>query len=184
MTGARQRIASLESADWTDAMRDLFTINGGPEAWHRGPKYNISKWFANHPALLGPWLRYNQALSRGVLPARLREIVILRVAHIFGSDYEWSMHVEIAKRMGLEDRHFADLAANADADFWTGHELCCLRAADQLCRDNDIADALWQELETVLDTQQIMELLFLIGSYTLLAWVLKAVRIPVEDYLE
>ena len=137
-------------------------------------------WFANHPMLAQGWLKYNHALVRGDFPPPLREIVILRVAHRYKSEYEWDQHVLIAAAIGLEARHFEAVIEGPDADLWSDVQRLCLRAADQLCVNHDIDDATWNALASQFDARQMMELLFIIGSYTMLSWVLRAVRVPTE----
>jgi len=126
-------------------------------------------------------MNYNRFLARGLLPARLREIVILRVAFLNKSEFEWVEHVQIGKSVGLEERDFAAVREGDEADWWSDAERYGLRAADALWKQHDIDDELWDKLSSVLDNRQLMELLFLIGTYTLMAWVLRAVRMPLEN---
>jgi 4-carboxymuconolactone decarboxylase len=175
-----QRIPSVPQEGWTDEVRDVFAIYEGPEARERGSRYNFIRWIANHPQLAQNWLRYNHALTRGVLPPKLREIVILRVSWRYQSEYEWGMHVVIAGEIGLGLAHLEAIQEGPEATLWSELERQCLRAVDQLCTQQDIDDELWGKLAAELDTRQLMELLFIVGSYTLLAWVLRAVRLPLE----
>lgn len=176
-----QRMPSVDPAEWTDEVRSFFAMMEGEDAYRNGSKYNFSHWFANHPELATHWLRYNQALTRGELDPVLRELVILRVAHRFGSDYEWNLHAQISAAMGIGPEHLDAVRQGPAAALWNDLERLCLRAADALCQRHDIDDALWQALSARLGRKEVIELLFLIGSYTLLAWVLRAVRMPVED---
>lgn len=176
-----QRMPSLPPEQWTDEVRELFAVYEGEEGRINGSKYNFTQWFANHPKLATDWMRYNHGLTRGVLDPFLREIVVMRVAHLFGSDYEWNLHVQIAAPLGVGDAQIEAIKIGPEAPLWNDLERSCLRAADALCTKHDIDDALWAELSGRLNPRETMELLFLVGSYTLLAWVLKAVRMPLED---
>jgi 4-carboxymuconolactone decarboxylase len=176
-----QRMPSLPPEQWTDEVRDLFAIYEGEEGRVNGTKYNFTAWFANHPRLGTDWMRYNHNLSRGVLDPFLREIVVMRVAYTFGSDYEWNLHVQIAAPLGVGADQIEAIKVGPEDPLWNELQRLCLRAADTLCTNHDIDDELWTALSARLDSKEIMELLFLIGSYTLLAWVLKAVRMPLED---
>lgn len=175
-----QRIPSLKPAEWTDEVRDVFSILEGEEGRRNGSKFNFSHWFANHPMLAAAYLRYSYALTRGVLDPKLREIVVLRVAHRYGSAYEWVQHVKIGAHVGVGPAEVEAVRTGSGAALWTKLERNCLRAADQLCEAHDIEDALWADLSADLETKEIMELLFVIGTYTTLAWILKAVRMPLE----
>ena len=172
---------SIPSDGWTDDVRELFAVYEGEEGRTNGSKYNFTHWFANHPELATNWMRYNHALTRGVLDPKLREIVILRVAHRYRSEYEWNLHVQISASMGIGPGELDAVRQGPDAPLWNKNERLCLQVADSLCLNHDIDDGLWSALAAHFDRKEQMELLFLIGSYTLLAWVLKTVRMPLED---
>jgi 4-carboxymuconolactone decarboxylase len=176
-----QRMPSIPPEGWTDEIRELFAVYEGEEGRQNGSKYNFTHWFANHPELATSWMRYNHTLSRGVLDPKLREIVVLRVAHRYGSDYEWNLHVQISAPLGIGPQQLDAVKQGPEATLWNARERLCLRAADALCQQHDIDDELWNALAAQLNRKEQMELLFLIGSYTLLAWVLKTVRMPLED---
>jgi alkylhydroperoxidase family enzyme len=175
-----QRIPSVPEEHWTDEVREVYAVYEGEEGRLNGSKYNFTHWFANHPPLALNWMRYNHALTRGVLDPKLREIVIMRIAHRYQSDYEWVQHVKIAAPLGIGPEHHEALKKGPDAEIWNSLERKCLKAADELCTKHDIDDALWADLAADLNAKELMELLFIVGSYTLLAWTLKAVRMPLE----
>ena len=56
---------------WTDAVRDVFAVYEGEAAREAGSKFNIIRWFANHPSLAQNWLRFSHDLTRGVFDPRL-----------------------------------------------------------------------------------------------------------------
>jgi len=174
---------SLPEAAWTDEVRDVFAIYEGEEGRRNGSRYNFMHWFANHPDLAQNWLRYNHALTRGVLSPKLREIIILRVAHKYRSRYEWGQHVLIGRSVGLGPEHIHAVTLGANVPPWTECERLALRATDALLERHDIDDELWVQLAAKFDRKELMEILFLVGSYTLLAWVLNTVRLP-EELLE
>ncbi len=176
-----QRMPSIPAEGWTDDIRELFAVYEGEEGRQNGSKYNFTHWFANHPELATNWMRYNHALSHGVLDPKLREIVVLRVAHRYGSGYEWNLHVQLAEPLGIGTRQLEAIKQGPDAPLWSELERLCLAAADALCERHDIDDALWNAISSHLGRKEQMELLFLVGSYTLLAWVLNTVRMPLED---
>jgi alkylhydroperoxidase family enzyme len=173
-------MGSVPREHWTDEVRDVFATYEGDAARETGSKFNIIRWFANHPPLAQNWLRYSHELTRGLIEPRLREIVILRVAWRYQSDYEWHQHVHIAKQLGIGAEHLEAVKSGPEAPMWSPLERLCLHAADQLCTIHDIDDETWAGLAVALDPPRVMELLFLIGSYTLMAWVFRAVRMPPE----
>lgn len=178
-----QRMPSLPTEQWTDEVRELFAVYEGEDGRENGSKYNFTHWFANHPALATQWMQYNFVLSRGVLDPRLREIVVLRVSHRYACEYEWHLHVQISQPLGIGSDELDAVKTGPDAPLWNDLERLCLRATDALCDKHNLDDELWNALAGRLNPKELVELLFLIGSYTLLAWVLNTVRVPVEDFL-
>ena len=73
--------------------RELYDLERDP-----GQLVNVVR---HHPELAQGWLRYNHALVRGDFPTKLREIVILRVAHRYQPEYERDQHVLIAGAISL-----------------------------------------------------------------------------------
>jgi alkylhydroperoxidase family enzyme len=54
-------------------------------------------------------------------------------------------------------------------------------AADELIANSELSEATWATLAAELDQKQIMDLLFTIGCYTMLAMVLNTARTPLPE---
>jgi 4-carboxymuconolactone decarboxylase len=67
-----------------------------------------------------------------------------------------------------------------EAAVWTDLDRLVLRAADQLCETGDIDQATWDALAAELDHPQMLELLFTVGSYSMLSWIFRATRLQPE----
>lgn len=176
------RIPPLPRTEWDDAARDIFAMGEGEEGRRNGSKYNVMSVLANHPALAKSWLNFNQALTRdATVPARLREIAILRVAWRHRSDYEWTQHVMLGRRIGLDDADFDAVRAGVGRAEWSEVERLALNAVDQLVDGAQIEQATWDGLASEFDRRQMMELLFFIGSYVSLALIFNAVGVQLDD---
>lgn len=182
MTADPPRIPPVARADWTDAMRDLFAIFEGPAARENGSRFKAIMTLANHPELAQAWLHYNVFLSKNLsLPQQLCELVILRVAWRLRSEYEWTQHVVIGEALGLSKDQIEAIKQGADASPWSELERLCLRLVDELCGNAQVEDATWDALSQHFDRKQLLELLFLIGTYGMLAWVFNALRVEPEQ---
>jgi len=136
------------------------------KAFGGGRVYNIFSTVAHHPKLLKHWMVFGtHVLNKSTLPARERELVILRVGWLCNSPYEWGQHVVIARREGISDEEIAAIAEGPDAPGWSEHDAAILRAADELHERSTITDATWATLGQRYDTEQCMDLLFAIGNY-------------------
>ena len=130
--------------------------------------FDILGVLARHPAMARTFLSYNAFLvQRGELPLRLRELTILRVAHARRSAFFWGEHVRLAKAGGLTDDDIAGLArGNTEFD---GVDRLVLEATDELLADGRACAATWERLVDELGTHQAMELIFVVGTYAMLA---------------
>jgi alkylhydroperoxidase family enzyme len=134
---------------------------------------------ARQPDLLTPFLGWAAALAlNGVLAHRDHELLALRAASNCGSEFEWVEHVEYAREAGLKDDEIALLAEPIDRGNWTAAERALLSAADELHTDRDVSDATWTDLAEHYDAPALVEILFVVGQYTMLSMVANAAGIP------
>jgi 4-carboxymuconolactone decarboxylase len=145
---------------------------------------NILSTFAHHPALARAYFTLNgHLLLATTLSVRQRELVILRVAALRNSPYEWAQHVVVGRDVGLTDEEIARVTFGPDAPFWDPAEADLLRAVDELIIDRKISDATWAALRESIDTQQLMDLIFTVGSYDTLATLIGTFQLALDDDL-
>jgi 4-carboxymuconolactone decarboxylase len=143
---------------------------------------NVFTTLAQHPKLLKRWLVFaNHVLAKSELPARDRELAILRTGWRCAAPYEWGQHVAIARGVGITDDEVARVAAGPDAPGWPTDDAALLRAVDELHDDGTIRDATWATLADRYDTHQLMDLVFAIGQYHLVSFALNAFRVERDD---
>lgn len=158
---------------------DQRALLGSPEGI--GP-LNIFATLVRHPGLYRKWAPFGgKLLHAGKLPARDRELVILRVAWRCEAAYEWGQHVAIARQAGLDDDEIRRVADGADAPGWSDGDAALLRAVDELHDEHCISDATWKALTARYTEQQLIELLMLAGHYALLAGTLNSLGVQLED---
>lgn len=133
-----------------------------------------------------PLIRTLTTLITGAaLDDRIRELVIMRVAWLTGSDYEWTQHWVIARRLEIPED---DLLAVRDD--WQGHpsfgsaERAALAATDEVVAAGSVGDATWAELCAAFPTEQErVELVVSIALWRLVSTVLTTFEVPLEDDL-
>jgi AhpD family alkylhydroperoxidase len=159
--------------NWAIA-RALGVANGG-----RPP--NVFTTLGRHRRLFRPWLRFAARLMPfGTLPRAESELVILRVARVTGSDYEWQQHEQLARRAGLSGEEVERVRLGAEAPGWTPRQRLLLRAVDELHDHDRIGDALWAELAREYDERALIELCLLAGHYIMLAMTLNSLGVQLE----
>lgn len=141
---------------------------------------NIFTTLVRHPRLFRRWLPLGGVLLTGTLPARDRELLILRTAHHCGAAYEWAHHVVIGRDAGLTDEEIERVRQGPDAEGWRADDALLLRAADELHADSRVGDETWAALADRYDEKQLIELPILVGQYHLVAYALNTLGIEVE----
>lgn len=145
------------------------------------PLLNIFRTLAHHPGLMKRWLVFgSHVMAKSTLPAREREILILRVGWLCRCGYEWGQHVEIARASGLSEEEIARVPEGPDAPGWSEHERWLLRAADELRSDAFISDATWDGLASHYETQQLLDVIFTVGQYNLVSMALNSLGVQPE----
>jgi alkylhydroperoxidase family enzyme len=142
---------------------------------------NIFATLVRHPGLFRHWLPFGGKLLVGKLPARERELLILRTAWNCRSEYEWGQHVVIARAAGVTDDEIARVPAGADAAGWDDFDRTLMRAADELHRDACIGDATWSALSARYDERQLIEVPMLVGHYHMVGFALNTFGVELEE---
>ena len=138
---------------------------------------------AHNPALMkrfGPLA--NHLLFKGRLPARQRELLILRCGWLCQAPYEWSEHVAIAKtNPTFTAAEIERVIAGPDDLAWGPVDAALVRAVDELHRDSLVSDATWAVLAAEFDEATLLELLMVVGMYHLIAWMQNSARIALSE---
>jgi 4-carboxymuconolactone decarboxylase len=145
-----------------------------------GPAANIFDTLVRHPGLFRKWLPFGGKLLAGKLPARDRELLILRTGWHCRSDYEWGQHILIARAAGITDDEIARVTRGPDAPGWDEFERVLLTAADELHEDACISDATWGALAERYDVRQLIEVPMLVGHYHMVAFALNSLGVQRE----
>jgi len=186
------RLAPLPREQYTDAVRTALATAFGAAAADRfcaagpdaPPVPNVLGTLMHHPALAGPFLAYNNVLLQTpTLDPGLRELIILRVACRTRAPYEWAQHVRMANRAGLGDDEIRAVAQRDPGHMWSALEADLLAATDELVDGYCVGDGTWERLAKQLDTPQLVELLFVVGTYTGLAMVFNSFGLQLDPEL-
>jgi alkylhydroperoxidase family enzyme len=187
------RIAPLPSDEWgkdeVEAMRTSFGAEAAERFLSTSPDAprvpNVISTMMRHPALTGPFLTYNHVLlTKPAIGARLRELMILRVAWRTRCTYEWIQHARLAPRCEITLEEIEAIADGAQADRWTPLERDLLTATDQLIDHYRIDDETWARLAAQLDERQLIEVTFVVGTYTCLAMVFNSLGLELDPELD
>jgi 4-carboxymuconolactone decarboxylase len=142
---------------------------------------NVYRTLVRHPALAERFFVFSRyILSASTLPTRDRELVILRVGWLCDSEYEWSRHTILARRVGLTELEIHRIIDGPAAPGWSPFDATLLQAVDELHANAVISDATWKALAQHYTEQQLMDLVFTVGEYTLVSMVINSFGIQLD----
>ena len=177
MIPTKPRLKPIEENEWSEEQKELLRGQG-----IRGRVPNIFKTLIHHEKLAKRWLVFAaHILSKSSLPARDREIAILRTGWLAGSTYEWGQHVSIALEASLSIDEVNGIKDGSQRGSWTDHERFILTACEELHEDVVLTDETWNGLANSLSDQQMLDLIFTIGQYRMLAGALNSIRVELDD---
>ena len=147
----------------------------------RAPHMHLFETLGQHKVFFWAFLLYSgELLNRGKLPKMDKELVILRVGHLRGSEYELQQHRRLGRSRGVDDGLQEKIFAGPDAEGLTGRQRALLRAVDEFITDRDLSDETFAALSAHLSRQQIIEFCALAGHYDTIAGILAALRVPMD----
>ncbi len=144
------------------------------------PPLNIFRTLSRNEPLARGFLSLGGHLLRGeALPAREREIVILRVGWRCQSEYEFGQHTSIGQAAGLTPSEISALA-DVGSPSWSSEDAVLIAMVDELCDEEVVSDATWVELAARWSEEQLLELLVLAGYYRLVSGMLNSAGVALE----
>jgi len=141
---------------------------------------NFSRVLVRHPALYRAFMPYIARVIPGSgLPARDREVLVVRTLALGGDVYEAHHHVQIALKAGMSE---ADIEAvrSGDASLSEWDKVLVI-AADELVQRQKLSDASWAALGARYSQEQCMEVVFLVGCYNVMAMLTNSFGIALES---
>jgi 4-carboxymuconolactone decarboxylase len=148
----------------------------------RGPVLNIFNTLAQLPDALTAFLAWGSYVlsRRNSLPAREREIVILRTGYLCRSGYEWAQHVPIGLRAGITEDEVERIKHGAAAPGWSEPDLHLLQACDELHTRQFVSDTTWARLASHFSEPQCMDIVFTVGQYTQVSMMLNSFGVQLD----
>ena len=187
------RIPPLPPKEWPDEMRGALAALRPPNSRHPLPSrepgrpkgLNALGMFARHPDLTRAFNTFNgHILFSSTLSPRQRELLVLRVAAVRQSTYEWKQHVVLAADAGLTPDEVARIEEGPGAAGWSPLDRAMISAVDELLSDAMVTDGTWGALASGLEVEQLMDLVFTVGAYDLLAMAFRSFGVPLDDDLK
>jgi 4-carboxymuconolactone decarboxylase len=174
-----RRFALLAESEMSEAQRKVYRdIASGPRGGVRGPFNALlrSPELADRAQKLGEWVRF-----RSSLPERLKEFAILVTARHWSAQYEWHAHHAHALKAGLDPRLAAELALGQRPSGMKDDEAAVHDFCRELHEKKAVSDAAYAAVLRQFGERGVVDLIGVIGYYTLVSMVLNVERHPLPE---
>ncbi|MFZ0903945.1 MAG: carboxymuconolactone decarboxylase family protein [Mycobacterium sp.] len=144
---------------------------------------NAFRLLANAPLVFIGWSQMvDELFDSPTFSLRMREVVILRVAHLQGSRYELAQHVGIARAAGLTEQQINAILDTNDIDAagFSRTERTALDVVTELCGTHRLRDDSFATAHGVFGDEALTELLMIVSCYYGLALVLNAADLDID----
>jgi alkylhydroperoxidase family enzyme len=144
---------------------------------------NMHLTFGQHPALYAAWLPFAvHVMPNSTLKPRHRQLLILRTSYAWRAPYPWAHHARISKTVSdLADAEIEATTRDPEREPWTPLELALLRACDETRLHGAIQEPTWQVLAKELGQRELLDVVFTIGQYALIATALNSLQVQLDE---
>lgn len=177
----RSRIAPLSTAnlrpDWAEILKRL----PGKGFQGEGFPHNLLGILMHNPETLGPFLDYwVTSKSKMGLSVREQELVILRMAVLYRSEYVWKHHVKVGREFGINDTELDAIRLGSYTAFAAERERALLELTDAFMNERSLSPKLWDWTRRVLGPRDFVDLISLVSQYVLFALTNVCLQVQVE----
>jgi 4-carboxymuconolactone decarboxylase len=173
------RMPKLDPATLTAEQKVVYDeIAGGPRGQVRGP---LEIWM-RRPGLaaraqdLGRYCRYDSSLSK-----QLSELAILVTARAWGSEFEWFAHKKHALDAGVSPLIVEAIRTCATPVFDDDESRAVFDVASAMCTHRRLHNALYARAIAVLGEGRLVDLIGVLGYYSLISMTINAFEVDVPD---
>ena len=175
-TQSADRLPLMPMADMNPAQRAAAqALIDGPRKAVFGPFVPLlrSPVLMERVGKLGEYLRFES-----VLDARIRELATCVAARHVSNQFEWLMHAPLARKAGVDASVLDDIAAGRHPRRLQADEATAFDVATELLLRNGVSDASYNAALAVFGEQGVVELVTLVGYFTMVSWVMNVARTP------
>jgi alkylhydroperoxidase family enzyme len=160
--------------------RDAYTPDQAALASGRD-QYNLTRMLLQHPDFYRVFIPYlTKQMSGSSLPPRDREILILRTLGLCDESYERHHHTSIGRMVGMSSVE-VEAARTGNRALLGALDRILMQAAEELVNDRCMSDETWAALAAGYTVNQMIEAVFLVGSYTMLSMATNSFGMPIDE---
>jgi alkylhydroperoxidase family enzyme len=147
------------------------------------PPINLFKAAANAKSLYPMFIQYMYLLFKPMeLDAKVKRLVILRVGQLSDCVYIWRQNVIVAKNLRITQEEIGTLEiGDTQAACFNEAEKVAFQFAEEVLHDIEVSDATYEQTAKLFSIPAIAELLYVVGTYMLLARIARTGRVPLGN---
>ena len=149
----------------------------------RGSVLHLYQMLLNSVPVASGWLNYLTAIrQKTILDGAMREMVIMRIAHLNRAPYEADQHAPIALREGMLQVQLDALAGdNFPRELFSQAQLDVLAYTDAMTLSVQVPDEVFIAAKRHFNDQAFVELTATIAAYNMVSRFLEALQIHSDD---
>jgi alkylhydroperoxidase family enzyme len=147
------------------------------------PPINLFRAAANAKTLYPAFIQYMYLLFKRLeLDGRIERMIVLYVGKLSDCIYIWRQNVVVAKSLGITQQEIDALERNdTQAECFSDAQRAAFQFAEEAFRLIEVSDEVYAETTRFFSPQAITELLYVVGTYMLLARVARTGRVPLDE---
>ncbi len=171
------RVEMIKEAEATPELKEIFNNL----TKNKAKIINLYRVIAHNPRALLNFMRLGNSLLVGTdLQPKLRELAILRIAKLAGSEYEWAQHYPIAIELGINEKQIKTISHWNNTSNFSDLERAVLQYTDEVAQIVTVKDETYQTLQKHLNQRAIVELTLSIGYWGMVARVLVPLQVDID----
>jgi 4-carboxymuconolactone decarboxylase len=175
------RIAPLSTDDLRPEWAEILGRLPGKGLKGEGFPRNVLGILMQNQETLGPFLDYwVTSKSKMGLAVREQELVILRMAVLYRSEYVWKHHVKVGREFGISDTELDAIRQGSYTAFSAERERAFLELTDAFVNERSLSPKLWNRTKGVLGSRDFIDLISLVSQYVLFALTNVCMQVQLE----
>jgi len=178
---SKSRITPLSTDELSPECVKILERLPGKGLQGEGFPYNLLGILMYNQETLEPFLDYwVTSKAKMGLSVREQELVILRMAVLYRSEYVWKHHVKVGREFGINDTELEAIRHGSYGASTVARERAFLELTNTFMNDKFLPPELWTRTKNVLSPRDFVDLISLVSQYVLFSLNNVCLQVQVE----